>query len=269
MLINSLRRILDTNILLDKIKSLWIEHHQKERGLVPIAVKFDTQILDILSEQSPNLYVVFDWINFSLHYVGKNAYDKIGYTHQELKENQFKILFKILKFEHLLFFAKVLLWDNIANKKLTQEMRLEHYAFVVCGLCFKHKEGHFVKTMISSYAVKTNEKGFPIYGIIEISDVGHLMKSDDYWVLASAGKTDKKSIAFFSNEIISKGNYLISPRELEILKLIEKGLTSKEIAAELFISVETVEKHRKNMLRRVGSPDSNALIELCKRCSIL
>jgi DNA-binding CsgD family transcriptional regulator len=269
MLINSLRRILDTNTLLDKIKSLWIEHHQKERGLVPTEIKLDTKTLDTLSENSPNLYMVFDWTNLSLNYIGKNIYDKFGYTHDELKQNQFKLLFKLMKFEHIFFFAKVLLWDKIANVKLTKEMRLEDYSFVICGLMFKHKEGHFVKTMIRSYGLETNEKGFPIYGIIELSLIGHLSRTEDYWVLVSAGKTDKKSIAFFSNEIISKGNYLISPRELEILKLIEKGMSSKEIAAELFISIDTVEKHRKNMLRRVGASDSNALIELCKRSNML
>jgi DNA-binding CsgD family transcriptional regulator len=269
MPLKSLLKILDTDVLFEKIKKLWIEHHQKERGYVPTAINFDSKTLEILSENSPNLYMVFDWTDLSIHYVSKNIFDKIGYTREQLSENQFRLLFKILKFEHIFFFAKVLFWDKVANVQLTQQMRHESYSFVICGLTFKHKNGHFVKTMIRSYGLEINQKGFPIYGIIEFTEINHLLKSDDYWVMVSAGKTNKKSIVFFSTELNNKGTYLLSPRELEILKLIEKGLTSKEIAAILFLSVGTVEKHRKNMLGRVGATDSNALIELCKRCDLL
>jgi DNA-binding CsgD family transcriptional regulator len=269
MLLNSLRRILDKDILLKKLKTQWIEHQRKERGLVSTEIDFDTETLDVLSEQSQNLYMIFDWTNLSLHYLGKNIEDKFGYSIEEFEKDKFKMMFKILKLEHCLYWFRFLLWDKAANLVLTQEMRLENYSFVLCGLTFKHKDGHDVKTMIRSYCLKVNEKGFPIYGIFELSVVNHLLKSDDYWLLISAGKTNRKELAFFSNEIISKGSYLISPRELEVLKLIEKGLSSKEIAAFLFLSVDTIDKHRKNMLRRVGASDSNALIELCKRCSIL
>ncbi len=43
----------------------------------------------------------------------------------------------------------------------------------------------------------------------------------------------------------------LSEREIEIIKLICSGLSSKEIGAELFIEVNTVESHRKNIFRKV------------------
>jgi DNA-binding NarL/FixJ family response regulator len=44
----------------------------------------------------------------------------------------------------------------------------------------------------------------------------------------------------------------LSPRELEVVKLIAEGYTSEEIAEQLFISKKTVDRHRANMLEKLG-----------------
>jgi DNA-binding NarL/FixJ family response regulator len=48
---------------------------------------------------------------------------------------------------------------------------------------------------------------------------------------------------------------VLTPRELEVLKLIAEAYTSKEIATALFISVKTVERHRQNILDKLGMSD--------------
>src|SRR4029453_1188961 len=48
---------------------------------------------------------------------------------------------------------------------------------------------------------------------------------------------------------------LLTPREVEVLKLIAEGHTSKEIAALLVISIKTVDRHRTNMLDKLGMRD--------------
>jgi DNA-binding NarL/FixJ family response regulator len=53
----------------------------------------------------------------------------------------------------------------------------------------------------------------------------------------------------------AKGFDPLTPRELEILKLIAEAHTSKEIADMLFISVKTVERHRANILEKLGMRD--------------
>jgi DNA-binding NarL/FixJ family response regulator len=53
----------------------------------------------------------------------------------------------------------------------------------------------------------------------------------------------------------AKGFDPLTPRELEILKLIAEAHTSKEIAEMLFISVKTVERHRANILEKLGMRD--------------
>jgi len=47
----------------------------------------------------------------------------------------------------------------------------------------------------------------------------------------------------------------LTPRELEVLKLIAEGSSSKEIAATLVLSIKTVERHRANILKKLGMRD--------------
>jgi len=53
----------------------------------------------------------------------------------------------------------------------------------------------------------------------------------------------------------------LTPSELRVLKLISENRTSKEIAAQLFISYRTVENHRTNICQKLGIHGSNALIK--------
>jgi DNA-binding NarL/FixJ family response regulator len=48
---------------------------------------------------------------------------------------------------------------------------------------------------------------------------------------------------------------VLTPRELEVLKLIAEAQTNKEIAKALWISVKTVERHRQNILDKLGMRD--------------
>jgi len=48
---------------------------------------------------------------------------------------------------------------------------------------------------------------------------------------------------------------VLTPRELEVLKLIAEANTSKQIADKLFISIKTVDRHRQNILDKLGMRD--------------
>jgi DNA-binding NarL/FixJ family response regulator len=47
----------------------------------------------------------------------------------------------------------------------------------------------------------------------------------------------------------------LTPRELQVLKLVAEAHTSEEIAAALSISRKTVERHRENLMRKLGMRD--------------
>lgn len=63
-----------------------------------------------------------------------------------------------------------------------------------------------------------------------------------------------------SNDGGGAGIHSLSDREMEVLKWVKKGLTSKEIAAQLFISSKTVEVHRYNILHKLKLKNRTSLI---------
>jgi len=52
----------------------------------------------------------------------------------------------------------------------------------------------------------------------------------------------------------------LSRRELDIVKLIKEGLSSKEIATKLDISLKTVEVHRYNILKKLNIKNTASLV---------
>jgi DNA-binding NarL/FixJ family response regulator len=53
----------------------------------------------------------------------------------------------------------------------------------------------------------------------------------------------------------SPGEDPLTPRENEVVKLIAEAYTNDQIAQELVISVKTVERHRANILEKLGMRD--------------
>lgn len=58
----------------------------------------------------------------------------------------------------------------------------------------------------------------------------------------------------------SQGINALSERELQIVKLIKEGFSSKEISSQLNISLKTVEVHRHNILKKLNLKNSAALV---------
>ena len=61
----------------------------------------------------------------------------------------------------------------------------------------------------------------------------------------------------------------LTPRESEIVKLIAEGLTAKQIAETLFISQKTVDRHRTNVLEKLGLNDRVGLTRYAIRRGLI
>jgi DNA-binding NarL/FixJ family response regulator len=54
---------------------------------------------------------------------------------------------------------------------------------------------------------------------------------------------------------------MLSPREVEVLKLVGKGLKSKEIADELYLSVRTIHSHRRKICSKLNIKGRHGLVK--------
>ena len=70
---------------------------------------------------------------------------------------------------------------------------------------------------------------------------------------------DLKYLRYPDDELLSKGN-VFSDREFEIIKLIESGLSTEQIAQKLFLSPLTISTHRANILEKCGKTHISDLI---------
>ena len=70
---------------------------------------------------------------------------------------------------------------------------------------------------------------------------------------------DKSFFRYPDKELLMTGN-VFSEREFDIIKGIAEGLESREIAEKLFLSVHTVNTHRRNILNKTGKRSTHELV---------
>ncbi|HKK63760.1 MAG TPA: response regulator transcription factor [Bacteroidales bacterium] len=96
---------------------------------------------------------------------------------------------------------------------------------------------------------------------IKASAYDYLLKPVDLeelsQVLQRLENSDLKSVSIHDNRFDC-----LSDREKEVLNLLFEGLTSKEIATQLFISKTTVDTHRRNILEKTGCQSTIELLTL-------
>jgi DNA-binding NarL/FixJ family response regulator len=63
---------------------------------------------------------------------------------------------------------------------------------------------------------------------------------------------------------VLRHNLGLTRREQQLVQLISKGLTNKEIASQLNLSEQTVKNHIHRMLRKLGASDRLGAVELCR-----
>ncbi len=61
----------------------------------------------------------------------------------------------------------------------------------------------------------------------------------------------------------------VSPREIEILQLLSLGKNGKEMAKELYISLNTIKSHRKNLLEKLEAKNTAHLIRIALESKLI
>jgi DNA-binding CsgD family transcriptional regulator len=79
---------------------------------------------------------------------------------------------------------------------------------------------------------------------------------------------DMSYFRYPDEEMLQMGN-VFSTREFEIIRLIESGLSSEQIAKKLFLSQYTVNTHRRNILTKTGKKTISDLIYELKERGVL
>lgn len=107
---------------------------------------------------------------------------------------------------------------------------------------------------------------------------GYLLKDTDKTELEEAIQKLYNGLPYYSEKVLKlitgekspngfSGNELVqlSNREIEVLKLIAQEYSTNEIAEKLFVSVNTVESHRKSLIKKLDAKNVVGLIKFAMR----
>lgn len=103
-----------------------------------------------------------------------------------------------------------------------------------------------------AYILKNADSDELIYTIKEVHEGSHIMNFQK--VLSQ--NLDDGYTDFY------KQKFKLSKRELQLVRMIKQGMTNKEVAEELHLSIHTVEAHRKKVHAKLGV---SSVAELVKK----
>jgi DNA-binding NarL/FixJ family response regulator len=135
------------------------------------------------------------------------------------------------------------------------------------------------KTAIKPIMISMFDDGNYIAKCAKNRAYSYLLKNTDEFELLKAIRIVAKGKKYFNQAISEKMiNFMstqhtsikkLSNKESEILILIGKGLTTKDIASKLFISTRTVETHRANILKKLEVKNTASLIKKATEKNLL
>ena len=110
--------------------------------------------------------------------------------------------------------------------------------------------------------LQLHEHNKPQFGFKLVSDISDFKKGEAIdMVIAKKDENGMYKKIFSQTFAGDKRVFNISEREIEVLALIGKGKSSKEIADVFCISEHTVSNHRKNMLRKLEVKSTGEIIK--------
>jgi len=132
---------------------------------------------------------------------------------------------------------------------------------------------------IKPIVISMHNDGNYIAKCAKMGAYGYLLKNTDEAELILAIRSVNNGKKYFSAEISEKminfmsaqstSENVLSNKETEVLGLISKGLTTKEIAATLFVSSRTIETHRANVLKKLEVKNTAELIKKATKMNLI
>ena len=157
-------------------------------------------------------------------------------------------------------------------EKFIAELRFFHYLrkiaplrrdeyYLVTKLRFHTGEERFVNVLHRMYYVYDNDKTGIIAAICLYSPLVYDFNGRSHVV---------NSITGIREDLSNSSDYtVLSPRECQVLALIDSGMKSKEIAETLNISIHTVNRHRQEILAALNVKNSHEACRIAKSMSLI
>lgn len=230
----------------------------------------EIKILEKYSLGTNRFYCLFDHSKFYPAYVSANVEKEGGYSVDFMLNQGLFFLFQRLHWKQLLIPIKVSLWGPRFQKNVNHPLAMKKTKIYCCGVKFKDKWDKWRTILIKQQAVLFSKNNQLLLSFLEVEEITTIYKADFVWYRAAFSHEDIQiNRVYFSSGTKKEQAELLSPRELEILRLAIEHKSNREIGQLLNISKNTVDRHRKNMIARVGATDMTALIRICQIAEVI
>lgn len=155
-----------------------------------------------------------------------------------------------------------MMMPGMDGQQLAEEVRKRHPEIRIMALSMSGS-GYMVDDLIR----KVNIDGYLLKqcGIAELVHAIETVYAGGTYFQTSV----TEELAKVSRQHDDLNNTRLTPREKQIIALMERDLSNKEISATLFISVRTVETHRKNIFSKTGTNNVLTLVKWAYEHNIL
>lgn len=219
--------------------------------------------LDFYYPYNATFFCITNTSSQTFEYVSKNFHACTGLDSEELLKGGMNYFWsRFHESDIKLWLTGLQRLMEFTMKELTQEQRSKmNYTW---NYRLKKADGNYVNIIQNTTPLQFDESQKPVVGLAHYTVLESHVKMD---ICASAQYLNEKKeyeTLFFTN--ITNENLLgcISHRERDIVRLLLKNQTSKEISEKLFISKHTVDTHRRNILKKYNLRSTNELINFFK-----
>lgn len=243
------------NSELQKLQSVWLETQNKgiENTELP-RITFDNLTNSIIST-GPFYYYVIDFYDMSLSHISPGITEVHGFDPETVT---FQDVLEAIHPDDIDFtrkaeaFAADYFYNNVNREKILKYKKCYN-------LRGRLKNGEY--GLINHQALMLTLDSNGGYGkCLNIhTQIDHLTNHNTY-KFSLIGLEDEPSYMNLEVDCNIKNANQFSRREIDIIKHIGDGLNTNEIAQKLFISAETVKKHRNNILNKSDCKNTAQLI---------
>lgn len=235
------------------------ETHEQENNLIDLK---EFRRLVVLYNQ---FYYVIDVANFSNIYVSANVKKMLGYEPDDFLNISF--VYKAIHPDDREFVHELSQKTLRMSREYSEILKINPYAAVFSiDFRMRCKNGNYIRVNRQSCCCKTDQSGNMVYALSLFTDINHIKRDN---LITYAWKSDYP-LDFSEEDLTFRFQQsILTPREVEIITYLSCGLSAAQIACKLFISENTVIKHRKNILHKTKVKNTAELVKYALEMGII
>lgn len=206
----------------------------------------------------PGLVYILNLETEEYLFVSSGSLSVMGYTGEEMMQLSRKYIVSRVHQADLSTHAKKYFHKFIEYTRQSNADEIKKYRFSV-NYRFKRKDGIYCKLLQQYMVLEVNDAGYPLLSLGLVTDITQ-HKHDNKTAFSVARYNKNKGYEIVYSDSSLPEAIILSKREYEIAHLLVKGLSSKQIAGKLYISLHTVNAHRRNILEKTQSKNTAELI---------